>query len=356
MVVDKIDIKSMSIAELEDYFKSIGERAFRAKQVFSWLHSGKTGFSSMTDISGNLRKRLDSEFYITEPIEIDKQVSSLDGTTKFLWQMSDGSAVESVVMKYEHGNTVCISSQVGCGMGCAFCASAIGGLTRNLTASEMVDQVLFSQIKSGQNISNIVVMGIGEPMDNFENLLRFLELINASEGMNIGARRISVSTCGIIEKIDKLADYRIQSTLSVSLHAPDDVTRSKLMPINRENGVESLFEACKRYFSKTGRRISFEYAMIDGINDTPGHAELLTAKLRGSGSHVNIIPLSDVPERPLRGSPAESIKKFAGILKQGGVNCTVRRSLGKDITASCGQLRVRHISQRGHENASLGNN
>jgi len=174
--------------------------------------------------------------------------------------------------------------------------------------------------------------------------------------MNIGARRISVSTCGIIEKIDKLADYRIQSTLSVSLHAPDDVTRSKLMPINRENGVESLFEACKRYFSKTGRRISFEYAMIDGINDTPGHAELLTAKLRGSGSHVNIIPLSDVPERPLRGSPAESIKKFAGILKQGGVNCTVRRSLGKDITASCGQLRVRHISQRGHENASLGNN
>jgi len=352
----KSDIKSLTFSELEDYFVSNGEKAFRAKQVFAWLHRGVSCFDEMTDISEPLRRRLGGGFYINAPELIDKQVSALDGTTKFLWKMGDGAAVESVVMAYEHGNTVCISSQVGCAMGCAFCASAIGGLKRNLAASEMIDQVLFSQIKSGHKISNIVIMGIGEPLDNFDNLLRFLELINHPSGMNIGARRISISTCGLIEKIDKLAEYSIQSTLTVSLHAPDDETRTRIMPINRDNGVDRLFDACGRYFSKTGRRISYEYAMIDGVNDTPMHAQLLIKRLHNSGSHLNVILLSDVPERPLRGSSAQQIKAFIKLLKQGGLNCTVRRSLGKDITASCGQLRVRHLSQRGHANGIMGNN
>ena len=344
--MDKTDIKSMPLSELEQYFTSIGERPFRAKQVFSWMHGGARSFDEMTNIPSALRCKLDGEFYLLAPEPHQKQVSSLDATTKFLWQMADGAAVESVVMSYKHGNTVCISSQVGCAMGCAFCASSIGGFIRNLSASEMVDQVLFSQIESGMKISNIVIMGIGEPLDNFDNVMRFLELINAPEGMNIGARRISVSTCGIIEKIDKLAEYSIQSTLTVSLHAPDDETRSRLMPINRENGVDRLLEACGRYFLKTGRRVSFEYSMIDGVNDTPYHAELLSRKLRGSGSHVNIIPLSDVPSTPLKGSSSENIKAFTKLLKRGGINCTVRRSLGRDITASCGQLRVRHLSAK----------
>ncbi|MCL2227026.1 MAG: 23S rRNA (adenine(2503)-C(2))-methyltransferase RlmN [Oscillospiraceae bacterium] len=339
--MSKRDIKSMTLRELGDYFSSIGEREFRAKQVFSWLHDGATAFDVMTNISEALRKRLDREFVITVPELVEKHVSELDGTIKFLWRMTDGSAVESVLMEYEHGNTVCISSQAGCRMGCAFCASAIGGLVRNLQASEILDQVLFSQMESGRKVSNIVIMGIGEPLDNFDNVMLFLELINHPSGMNIGARRISLSTCGLIENIDKLSEYSIQLTLTVSLHAPDDETRTRLMPINRDNGVDNLLKACGRYFAKTGRRVSYEYALIDGVNDTPRHAELLSDKLRNSGGHVNIIPLSDVPERKLRGSSVESIKAFTKILKHNGVNCTVRRSLGRDIAASCGQLRTR---------------
>ncbi|MCL2201339.1 MAG: 23S rRNA (adenine(2503)-C(2))-methyltransferase RlmN [Oscillospiraceae bacterium] len=342
---NKIDIKSMSLSEVEEYFVSIGEKSFRSKQVFSWLHRGVRSFSEMTDISEKLRKALDENCYINAPVLLKKQVSQIDGTTKMLWQMIDGSAVESVLMKYEHGNTVCISTQVGCAMGCAFCASAIGGLVRNLTSGEILDQVLFTQLELGQKISNIVIMGIGEPLDNFDNLLRFLELVNHPLGMNIGARRISISTCGIVENIDKLADNKIQSTLTVSLHAPDDVTRTKLMPVNRTIGVDRLFEACGNFFRKTGRRVSYEYALIDEVNDTPYHAQLLSERLRNTGSHLNLIPLSEVPERPLRGSPPETIKSFAKMIQNNGINCTVRRSLGKDITASCGQLRGKHLSQ-----------
>jgi len=345
MPFEKTDIKSMLLEELETYFKSIGERSFRAKQVFIWLHSGAGSFSEMTNLPESLRAKLDAELYITKPTPIDTQVSQIDGTIKYLWQLHDGSTVESVVMNYSYGNTVCISSQVGCRMGCAFCASSIGGLIRNLTASEMLDQVLFSQSQSGHKISNVVLMGIGEPLDNFDNLIRFLSLINHPSGMNIGSRRISISTSGIVENIDKLADYGIQSTLTVSLHAPDDITRTQLMPINREYGVDRLLKTCDSYFAKTGRRVSYEYAMIDGINDTSQQAELLAKKLRKSGSHVNIIPMSEVPERTLCGSSPEKIKNFVRILKERGINCTVRRSLGKDITASCGQLRVRHLSK-----------
>jgi len=338
----KSDIKSMLLPELEEFFSSAGEQKFRAKQVFSWVHGGAVSFDEMSNISKSLRGKLDETFYISSPSLISKNTSELDATTKFLWQMADGATVESVVMQYSYGNTICISSQVGCRMGCTFCASAIGGLERNLNASEMLDQVLFSQKESGQKISNVVIMGIGEPLDNFDNVIRFLKLINHSDGMNIGLRKITVSTCGIIENIDKLADYKIQLTLTVSLHAPDDETRSKLMPINRKYGVDRLFEACEKYFSKTGRRVSYEYSMIDGVNDTRVHAELLAKKLKGSGSHVNLIPLSDVPERTLKGSSTETIKEFSKILEQCGINVTVRRSLGRDISASCGQLRVRH--------------
>jgi len=258
-------------------------------------------------------------------------------------------------MSYAHGNTVCISSQVGCAMGCAFCASAIGGLIRNLTPAEMLDQVLFSQLESGKKISNIVLMGIGEPLDNFENVITFLRLVNHSSGMNIGARHISVSTCGIIEMIDKLAEYRIQLTLSVSLHAPDDQTRSRIMPINKRYGVDKLFEACGRYFKATGRRVSYEYAMIETVNDTPEHAKLLAKRL-GGGAHLNIIPLSDVSERGLKASSPQRLSAFTDVLKQKGVNFTLRRSLGRDITASCGQLRARHLSQRGHADGIMGSN
>ncbi|MCL2365667.1 MAG: 23S rRNA (adenine(2503)-C(2))-methyltransferase RlmN [Oscillospiraceae bacterium] len=345
MTMIKSDIKSMLLSELETYFLSIGEPKFRAKQVFGWIHGGASRFDEMLNISKPLRQKLDAEFYINAPTLITLSTSQANETTKFLWQMHDSATIESVLMQYAYGNTVCISSQVGCAMGCAFCASAIGGLERNLNASEMLNQVFFSQKESGKKISNVVIMGIGEPLDNFENVIRFLKLINHPAGLKMSLRKVTISTCGIIENIDKLADYKIQSTLTVSLHAPDDETRSRLMPINRKYGVDRLLEACNRYFSKTGRRVSYEYSMIDGVNDTSAHAELLARKLKCSGSHVNIIPLSDVPERLLKGSSTEKIKAFLKILNHCNINATVRRSLGQDISASCGQLRVRHIEK-----------
>ena len=333
------DISSMLLPELEEYFVSIGERAFRARQVFLWLHSGTESFDGMTNIPETLREKLHRDFYIDVPSLLEKRVSEHDGTVKYLWGYGDGNSVESVVMEYEHGNSVCISTQAGCRMGCAFCASTIGGLARNLTASEMEAQVWYSQLDSGKKISNIVLMGIGEPLDNFDNVMRFLSIINHPSGMNIGMRHISLSTCGVIENIDKLAEYDIKLTLSVSLHAPDDETRSRLMPINSSSGVEKLVEACSNYFSKTGRRVTYEYAMIDGVNDTLRHAGLLASILRDTRSHLNIILLNNVPERPLRSSSPESVRAFTKFLDQQSVNFTVRRRLGGDIGASCGQLR-----------------
>jgi len=333
----------MLLTELEAYFESVGERPYRAGQVFHWLYTGAGAFDEMTNIPVKLRERLDREFSITNPKIAEKLSSGRDGTIKYLWRLNDGASVESVIMEYVHGNTICISSQVGCRMGCVFCASALGGFVRNLTAAEMIDQVMFSGLDSGKKISNVVLMGIGEPLDNFENVMRFLQLINHPSGMNIGARHISISTCGLAEMIDKLAEYEIQSTLMVSLHAPDDETRSSLMPVNRSVGVDRLFDACGRYFRRTGRRVSYEYAMIDGVNDSPDQAILLSRRLRNTGSHLNLIPLSDVPERPYRCSSRESMSIFTGILKKNGVNFTVRRSLGSDISASCGQLRLRQI-------------
>ena len=335
----KEDIKSLLFPELSDKIKNMDQPAYRAGQIFKWLHSGVTSFSEMTNMSKALREKLDRHFYITSPEIITKQVSKRDGTVKYLWRLEDDNAVESVVMRYRHGNSICISTQVGCRMGCRFCASTIGGLVRNLRPSEMLDQVLFSQIDCGERISNIVLMGIGEPLDNYENVTRFLNLVTDERGLNIGMRHISVSTCGLVEKVDKLGEDKLQFTLSVSLHAPDDETRSSLMPVNKAYGVDTLLAACRRYFDKTGRRISFEYAMINGINDTPHHARLLARKLKNTGSHLNLILLNNVEESGFKPSTPEDLKVFVKILKENGINVTIRRRLGGDIDASCGQLR-----------------
>ena len=337
------DIKSMNQAEMADYFRELGEPAFRAKQVFQWLHRGAVSFDDMTNLSKGLREKLSGSCYITAPAVERKQVSAQDGTIKYLWKMRDGNCIETVLMRYHHGNTVCISSQVGCRMGCAFCASTLGGKVRNLTPSEMLDQVLFTQLDSGVPISNIVLMGIGEPLDNFDTVMRFLELVNHPDGLNIGMRHISLSTCGLVEKIDKLADLRLQLTLSVSLHAPDEETRSRIMPVNKAVGVERLFDTCRRYFEKTGRRISYEYAMIDGVNDSDWQADLLAKHLKGTPGHVNLIPLNEVKESPLK--PSRRVEAFQKRLEQHGITVTVRRKLGGDIDASCGQLRRKAMQE-----------
>ncbi len=335
----KKDIVSMLPQEIEAELAAMGEPKYRAKQIFEWLGKGVRDFDGMSNLPKALREKLDNAYILYRPKVLSKQVSKIDGTIKYLWELRDGNAVETVVMSYRHGNTVCVSSQVGCRQGCAFCASTIGGLVRCLEPSEILDEVLFSQIDSGKQISNIVLMGIGEPLDNFDNVMRFLELVNHPQGMNIGMRHISLSTCGITERFDDLAARDLQITLSVSLHAPDDETRSKIMPANRGRGVEQLMDCCRRYYDKTGRRISFEYAMIDGVNDTEYHARLLAKRARGVSAHVNLIPLNHVEERQFRPSTSGHMKAFIKILEDEGVNVTVRRKLGGDVDASCGQLR-----------------
>ena len=339
------DIKSLNRQEITQLLRDMGEPAFRGKQVFTWLHRGVTSFAEMTDLSKPLRQKLTERCYITVPTVERKQISRHDGTIKYLWRLGDGNCIETVLMRYHHGNTVCISSQVGCRMGCAFCASTIAGKVRDLTPSEILDQVLFTQLDSGLDISNIVLMGIGEPLDNKDNVLKFLELVNSPEGLNIGMRHISLSTCGIVPQIDALAEQNLQLTLSVSLHAPDSETRSRIVPVNRAYDVEELFAACHRYFRKTGRRISFEYAMIDGVNDHDWQAELIARKLKGMPGHVNLIPLNDVVESPYK--PSKRVGAFQQKLESLGVTATVRRSLGGDIDASCGQLRRKEMMEKG---------
>lgn len=333
----KIDLKSKTIPEIEAFLAELGEPKFRAKQIFVWMHKGVESFDEMTNLSKALREKLNELCTLTVPRVERKQVSKLDGTIKYLWMLEDGNCVETVLMRYKHGNTVCVSSEIGCAMGCAFCASTIGGLVRRLTAAEILSQVIFTQKDSGLPISNIVLMGIGEPLDNFYNVMRFLELVNHPDGMNIGMRHISLSTCGLVDKIDKLAELQLQLTLSVSLHAPDDATRSQIMPVNRAVGVERLFDCCRRYFETTGRRISYEYAMIDGVNDSDAQADLLARHLKGTPGHVNLIPLNDVRESKLK--PSKRVSAFQKRLESYGITVTVRRKLGGDIDASCGQLR-----------------
>ena len=329
----------MTLDELQADLSAMGQPRFRAKQVYTWMHRGVTSFDEMTDLPAALRERLAGEYTLTYPTVARCLRSQKDGTIKYLWRLMDGNCVESVLMRYHHGNTVCISCEVGCPMGCAFCASTRGGLVRRLTPSEMLDQVIFTQKDSGLPISNIVLMGIGEPLDNYDTVLRFLHLVNSPEGLNIGMRHISLSTCGLADRIERLAQEDLQLTLSISLHAPDDAVRSEIMPINRKYNIETLLAACRAYFDRTGRRISFEYAMIRDVNDTPQMARLLVRRLRGLPAHVNLIPLNEVAESPLKPSLPETVRQFQNILEGNGITATVRRTLGSDINASCGQLR-----------------
>ncbi len=339
-------LKSMTLTEIGQVMKDLGQPAFRGKQVYSWLHSGVRSYDQMTNIPKNLRDLLEEKYPLHIPKVIRRQESQKDGTIKFLWELSDGNCVETVLMRYNYGNTVCISTEVGCRMGCAFCASTLGGLVRKLEAFEMLDQVLFTQVESGLPISHIVLMGIGEPLDNFENVMRFLELVNSEAGMNISMRHISLSTCGIVPGIDRLAEKKLQITLSVSLHAPTDDIRKTIMPVNNAYPTEELLQACRRYYDITGRRISFEYAMINGVNDTPEAAKTLLKRLKGLPAHVNLIPLNHVEESPLKPSTQKAVRQFQETLEAGGVPATVRRTLGSDIDASCGQLRRKYTKQR----------
>ena len=340
-----MNLKSMTLPELSAVLKELNQPAFRAKQVFTWLHKGVRAYDEMSNLPQALRAQLAEKYPICAPEVVRKQESQKDGTIKYLWKLSDGNCVETVLMRYHYGNTVCISTEVGCRMGCAFCASTLGGLVRRLEPFEMLDQVLFTQVDSGLPVSHIVLMGIGEPLDNFDNVMRFLELVNSPDGMNISMRHISLSTCGLVPKIRELAEKKLQLTLSVSLHAPSDEVRNTIMPVNRAYPSEELLQACRDYYRITGRRISFEYAMIDGVNDREEDARLLLKRLKGLPAHMNLIPLNHVEESPLKPSSRKAVARFQEILEAGGVPATVRRTLGGDIDASCGQLRRKYSKQ-----------
>lgn len=334
-----IDIKSLNESELVSFMAEIGEPKFRAVQVFKWLSSGARSFDEMTNLSKALRDKLSEICELRNAEMIRKQASRIDGTIKYLWRFPDGNCVESVFMEYKHGNTICISTQAGCRMGCKFCASTLAGLNRNLTPGEMLDQIIAAQLDTGKRVSNVVLMGTGEPLDNYDNVVAFLKLVGDDKGLNIGMRHISLSTCGICDKIKMLAEEGLQITLSISLHAPDNETRSAIMPINNRFPVEELIDTCKYYFNKTSRRISFEYTMIDGVSDTDECAVKLAKLLRGFPCHVNLIPLNPVSERNLKPSSKKTIEKFTEVLTRAGLTVTLRRSLGADIDAACGQLR-----------------
>ncbi len=345
---NRVELLSLSQDELKELMLSIGEPAYRAQQLFTQLHRGLSP-EEMTNIGKTTRQKLAAAAVYHLPLVKKKLVSSVDGTVKYLFSLADGNCVESVVMTYEHGHTICISSQVGCRMGCRFCASTIGGRVRDLSPGELLGQVIAAQRDFGARIDNIVMMGIGEPLDNYDNVIKFLTLVNEPGGLNIGYRHISLSTCGIVDKIDALAGINLPITLSISLHAPDDATRSAIMPINNRWGVDELLSACRRYYGKTGRRISFEYTLISGKNDTIPQAELLAkvlnSRLRGKERegampiHVNLIPVNEVSETGFVRSGETAIKAFAKVLESRGIRATVRRKLGPDINASCGQLR-----------------
>ena len=336
------NLKSMTQPEIGAVLKELGQPAFRAKQVYTWLHKGVRSYDEMTNLPKALRDVLAETYPICAPKVVRKQESQKDGTIKYLWQLSDGNCVETVLMRYHYGNTVCISTEVGCRMGCAFCASTLGGLVRRLEPYEMLDQVLFTQLDSGLPVSHIVLMGIGEPLDNMDNVLRFLALVNSEDGMNISMRHISLSTCGLVPKIDELAKHKLQISLAISLHGPNNEIRSRIMPVNKAYPIEELLDACRRYYAATGRRIHFEYAMIDGVNDSPENAKELLRRLKGLPAHVNMIPLNHVEESPLKPSSRSAVAAFQKTLEDGGVTATVRRTLGGDIDASCGQLRRKY--------------
>ena len=340
-------ISSYTPEGLAALMKELGQPAFRAKQIFHWLHQKLvTDFSAMTDQPKALLAKLEEGYYIAAPA-IARRQQSKDGTVKYLFALADGNCIETVIMRYHYGVTACVSTQVGCRMGCRFCASTQAGRVRNLEAGEIAAQIYTAQKDIGERISHIVLMGIGEPLDNFDNVMDFLSIISSPDGVNIGMRNISLSTCGIVPMIDKLAEKKLQLTLSISLHAPNDAMRSQMMPVNDAYPVAQLIAACRRYQQTTGRRVSFEYSMVRGVNDSPATAKELAALIRGMGAHVNLIPINPVDGSPYSATDAENVKRFQALLTELGVNATVRRRLGSDISAACGQLRREEAAKEG---------
>lgn len=343
---EKTDIKSLNFKELQEYMLSIGEKKFRAKQVYEWLHQKQVqSFVEMTNLSKDLQKKLEEQAGLTvlEPVEV--QVSKLDGTRKYLFRLEDGNVIESVLMKYKHGNSVCISSQVGCRMGCRFCASTLDGLVRGLTPGEMLEQIYRIGQDVGERISNVVVMGTGEPLDNYENLIKFIEILTDENGLHISQRNLTVSTCGIVPKMRELADRKLQITLALSLHASNQEKRKELMPVANKYEISEVLDACRYYFEQTGRRITFEYSLVGGVNDTEEDAKELSGLIRGMNCHVNLIPVNPVKERDYVQSNQQVILNFKNKLEKNGINVTIRREMGRDIDGACGQLRKRYMER-----------
>lgn len=340
----KTDLKSMDIHELEEFVVSLGEKKFRSRQLYEWIHIKLAkDFEEMSNLPKAFKEQLKNISFITDLTVLDKLESKGLETTKFLFGLSDGRVLESVLMKYHHGNSVCISSQVGCKMGCKFCASTIGGFERNLTPAEMLDQIYQIQRISGERVSNVVVMGTGEPLDNYDNLLKFIRILTDENGLNISQRNITVSTCGLTKKIKELADEKLQITLALSLHAPNDLVRRELMPVAATFTYDTVIEACKYYYEATGRRITFEYSLVEGVNDHESHARELAGRIKGMNCHVNLIPVNPIKERDYRQSGVKNIQNFKNILEKYGINVTIRREMGTDINAACGQLRKSHM-------------
>lgn len=342
--MNKTDIKSLDLDSLKDVITSLGDKAFRAKQIYDWLHVKLVdNFDEMTNLSRDLREKLKEEYDLISLKVVEERISKDDGTRKYLFMLKDGRVIESVLMKYNHGNSVCISSQVGCRMGCRFCASTIGGLERNLSASEMLDQVYQIQKITNERVSNVVVMGTGEPLDNYDNLLRFIQILTDKHGLNISQRNITVSTCGLVPKIKELALNGLGITLAISLHGPNDRIRRELMPIGNQYDIKTLMEACSYYYKNTGRRITFEYSLVEGVNDREENAVELARLVRGLNCHINLIPVNPIKERNYRHSSVKSIQKFKNILEKYKINVTIRREMGADIDAACGQLRKSYM-------------
>ena len=352
--MEKQDIMLYSLDELKEYLNSIGEKPFRAKQIYEWLHQKLVEcFDDMTNISNNLKEKLNNDFYIQSLEMVQVLTSKIDGTQKFLFRLNDGNVIESVLMRYKHGNSVCISTQVGCRMGCRFCASTLDGLVRNLKTSEMLEEIYYIQRYSKERVSNIVLMGSGEPMDNFDNVLAFVKAISDENGLHISQRNITISSCGLAEKIKELADSNVQVTLALSLHAADDETRKQLMPIAYKYSIREVLEACQYFFDKTGRRITFEYSLVASVNDTKEEAAKLVHLIKGMNCHVNLIPVNPIKERDFKRSTKVNIASFKGHLEKNGINATVRREMGSDIQGACGQLRKSFIEEEAGEKEVL---
>ncbi|MDI6705477.1 MAG: 23S rRNA (adenine(2503)-C(2))-methyltransferase RlmN [Bacillota bacterium] len=342
----KKNILDYNSEELNELLKAHGYPSYRSKQVFKWVQRGVDSFEEMTNVPKDLRAFIDMHYHSGMPKKVRIRESKLDATKKYLFELSDGAVIETVLLVYSYGNTVCISSQVGCRMGCRFCASAQGGLVRDLSPGEMLGQVVAVQRDIGERISNIVIMGSGEPLDNYRNLITFLHLVNSKEGLNIGLRHVTVSTCGLVREIEKLAEEGLPVTLSVSLHAGDDETRKNLMPVARKYKIKEVIAACKKYAEKTGRRITFEYSLIDGVNDSDRDAGKVAELLAGVPCHVNLIPLNPIAEYGYSQSNRDRIMRFKGIVEKHGIPVTVRRELGRDLNGACGQLRASYISEK----------